>query len=254
MSTLVAAPRLARPWVLWAIAAAWALAVAAEVTGARERLHHDALLGAEAGLAGSLAFFVVVWQVHVVAMMLPSSLPLIRRFVRVSAHQARPVSARAAFLAGYTLVWTGFGALALLLDSLVHRTIEHAPALAARPGILAGAVLLLAGLFQFSDFKDSCLRQCRTPGQFLARHYRRGTRAAFDIGVRHGLFCLGCCWALMLLLFALGVANLALMAPLALLMVLEKTARWGGRLVVPVGAFLITAGALSVASGLAPGA
>ncbi|HZK52255.1 MAG TPA: DUF2182 domain-containing protein, partial [Actinomycetota bacterium] len=87
--------------------------------------------------------------------------------------------------------------------------------------------LALAGLFQFSNLKDRCLRECRHPGPFLLRHYRRGPGAAVELGLRHGLFCLGCCWALMLLMFAVGVANLTWMAVLTALMVYEKTGRLG---------------------------
>jgi predicted metal-binding membrane protein len=122
----------------------------------------------------------------------------------------------------YGVIWTAFGVLAFAGDAVVHQ-IEHDWAwLHERPHVIAGATLLLAGAFQFSDLKDRCLRQCRHPALFLQHHYQRGVGAAFALGRRHGLFCVGCCWALMLVMFAVGIANLAWMAPFALIMLYEK--------------------------------
>jgi predicted metal-binding membrane protein len=109
---------------------------------------------------------------------------------------------------------------------------------------------VLAGAFQFSKLKDRCLDHCRHPALFLLRHYRRGVGAGFRLGAFHGLFCLGCCWALMLVMFAVGIANLAWMAPLALLMLYEKAGRHGRRVVRPVGVLLIGLG-IAFFSGLA---
>ena len=105
-----------------------------------------------------------------------------------------------------------------------------------------GSVLVLAGAFQFSSLKERCLRERRHPGPFLLQHYGRGVEAAFRLGKAHGLFCLGCCWALMLVGFAAGVANLWWMATLTALMVFEKTGRGGERGVIPIGAGLIALG------------
>ena len=105
-------------------------------------------------------------------------------------------------------------------------------------------MLLLAGAFQFSDLKERCLRECRHPGIYLMQHYRRGIVEAFRLGRGHGLFCLGCCWALMLVGFAAGVANLAWMVVLTLLMVFEKTGRGGDRASGPIGIGLLALGGL----------
>jgi predicted metal-binding membrane protein len=247
-------------WVLphallvWAIAAAWAVAVAAEVSGRGRVLHHDAL--AESGLPpwAALGLFLLAWQLMIVAMMLPASLPLIRLFGGVAANQPRPLRAMAAFLGGYAAVWTGFGAVAFLGDMGIHRLIDRWAWLAARPSLIGGAVLLLAGGFQFSDLKDRCLRVCRHPGGYLLQHYQRGMSAAFRLGAGHGVFCVGCCWALMLVAFAAGVANLWWMAALTAVMVFEKTGRGGRRGVRPIGVGLIVLGVLmltapSVAAG-----
>jgi predicted metal-binding membrane protein len=235
------------PLLVWAIAAAWAVAVAAEVSGRGQVLHHDAL--AEGGLPpwAALGLFLLAWQLMVVAMMLPASLPLIRLFDRVAANQPSPLRAKAAFLGGYAAVWTGFGAAAFLGDLGIHRLVGRWEWLATRPSLIGGAVLLLAGGFQFSNLKDRCLRVCRWPAGYLLQHYGRGTSAAFRLGAGHGVFCVGCCWALMLVAFAAGVANLWWMAALTAVMVFEKTGRGGQRGVRPIGWGLIALGVLMLA-------
>lgn len=230
--------------VLAAIAAAWALALMAEATGRGRLVQHDVLLAADMPFGLTLLVFLLAWQAMVAAMMLPSSLPLIGLFARTSAMQDHPRRALLAFLGGYALVWGAFGWAALVGDAVFHAAVERLPVLAARPSLVAGAVLVAAGAFQFTGLKDRCLTQCRNPGAFLLARYRRGARAAFRVGREHGLSCLGCCWALMLVLFALGMASLAWMAVLMGLTVLEKTAPWGARLVPVTGAVLLAWGAL----------
>jgi predicted metal-binding membrane protein len=235
--------RVPRP-VLLAIATAWALAVAAELTDAAGALHHDALL--EGGRPSWSAFlmFLIAWQAMVAAMMLPSALPLIRLFGAVSGRQEHPRRARVAFLGGYLVVWAGFGAAALLGDDVVHRAVDALPWLSERPWLVAGGVLALAGAFQFSDLKDQCLSKCRQPGPYLFAHYRRGPKAGFQLGLGHGLFCLGCCWALMLVMFAAGVAVLWWMAALTVVMLYEKTGRHGRAVTPIVGVVLLGLAAL----------
>jgi predicted metal-binding membrane protein len=239
---------LPHPTLVWAIAAAWAVAVAAEVSGRGQALHHDALAEGGLPLWAALGLFLLAWQLMMVAMMLPSSLPLIGLFGRASTNQPRPRLAKAAFLGGYATVWTSFGAAAFLGDLGFHRLVERWAWLAARPALVGGAVLLLAGAFQFSKLKDRCLRVCRHPVGYLLQHYRRGTSAAFRLGVGHGVFCVGCCWALMLVAFAAGVATLWWMAALTAVMVFEKTGRGGRRGVRPIGLGLIVLGILTLAS------
>lgn len=246
---LHAAPRWrGAPLVLLLIAVAWALAVGAELTGGVQWVHHHDLLAERLPFTASLGLFLIAWQVHVAAMMLPSALPMLAAFHRAAAGQPRPQLARGIFLGGYVAVWTGFGLVALvgqaLVDGLLHDAVQ-------RSGLLHGAVLVLAGTFQFSALKDRCLEQCRHPRAFLLQHYRRGALAALRLGVRHGLFCVGCCWALMLVMFVVGIANLAWMAPLALLMLYEKAGRHGRRIVRPVGVGLIGLG-LAILAGVGP--
>jgi predicted metal-binding membrane protein len=236
------------PTLVWAIAAAWAVAVAAQVSGRGRVLHHDAAAAGGLPPWAALGPFLLAWQLMIAAMMLPSSLPLVRLFGRASANQPRPLRAKAAFLGGYAAVWTGFGAAAFLADLGVHRLVETWAWLAARPAMLGGAVLLLAGAFQFSRLKERCLTVCRHPAGYLLQHYQRGAAAAFRLGAGHGVFCVGCCWALMLVAFAAGVANLWWMAALTAVMVFEKTGRGGQRGVRPIGLGLIVLGILMLAS------
>jgi len=219
--------------VLVAIGAAWAAAVAAQAAGAAALVHHHALIVDRPSpwIAGPL--WLLAWGVMVVAMMLPSSLPLVRLFAVASARVPHRSRAMASFLGGYAVVWSAFGALALAFDAGVHAAVDASAWLHAREWLIGGAVLALAGAFQFTPLKDACLDKCRHPAQFLTRHYRRGSGAAFRLGVRHGAFCVGCCWALMLVMFAAGVANLVWMALLTAVMIHEKT-RPAGRRAVPV--------------------
>jgi predicted metal-binding membrane protein len=232
--------------IVAAIAVAWVAAIAADVVGASRVLHHDALIEGGWPLPAALVVFVVAWQLMIVAMMLPSSLPLIRLFVAAAASQDRPARATSALVGGYASVWTVFGAAAFLFDVVVHRVVERIGFIQARPHLVAGSVLLVAGAFQFSDLKDRCLRECRHPAPFLMSRYARGAWAAFRLGVGHGTFCLGCCWALMLVGFAAGVANLWWMAALTAVMVVEKSARRGREATAPIGFGLLAAGVLTI--------
>ena len=233
--------------VLVAIAVAWGVAVGAELTGTAGQLHHDALIEGGPPLWAALLVFLLAWQAMVAAMMLPSALPLIRLFAAVSGDQERVRRARGAFLGGYAAVWTGFGALAFLGDALVHRAVDALPWLDARPWLIGGSALALAGAFQFSGLKERCLSKCRHPGPYLLARYRRGAPAAFRLGFGHGVFCLGCCWALMLVMFAAGVAVLWWMAALTVVMVYEKTGRHGNALTPVVGVALLGLAAVAFA-------
>jgi predicted metal-binding membrane protein len=232
--------------VLAAIAVGWLLAIAAQSGGVGASLHHDALIHSNLSYGVALALFLLAWQAMTAAMMLPSSLPLVRLFAAASSNQPRRRTVMAVFIGGYALVWSVFGAAAFSGDEVVHHVVDTTPWLAARPWLISGSVLALAGLFQFSDLKDACLRQCRHPGAYLLRHYRRGIGPAFRIGAGHGLFCVGCCWALMLVMFAAGVANLWWMAALTALMVYEKTSAEGRRAVPVAGFVLLSLAAITV--------
>ena len=232
------------PQVTGAIALAWALALAAQASGNAEKLGHDWLLAGEVGAGEAFAIHLGAWQAMVAAMMLPTALPLVRMFSAAASGQPHPGTAMAGLVGGYLAVWAGFGAVAFGGDLALHAGIEASALLRSIEWAIAGSTLALAGAFQFTRLKDACLRQCRHPGPFLLHHYRRGLRGAFKLGARHGAFCVGCCWALMLIMFAVGVANLLWMALLTAVMVHEKT-RPRGREGVPVtGVALLGAAAV----------
>ena len=213
--------------IVVAIGAAWALSLAAAATGKERLLHQHGLVEHGPPVWAAALLFVVAWQAMLAAMMLPSSLPLIRLFAAAASRQEVGGRATAAFLGGYAAVWGAFGIAAFFADVAVHRLVDASSWLAPRPWLIGGSALLVAGAFQFSGLKDRCLQECRHPGPFLLANYRRGMRGGFRVGRKHGLFCLGCCWALMLVMFGLGVAVLWWMAALTVLMVYEKNGRFG---------------------------
>ncbi len=235
------------PLIIAAIAAAWALAIVAQISGSGRLVHHDTLIEGGLPIWVALLLFVLAWQAMIAAMMLPSSLPLMRMFATTSATQPNRGTVMTAFLGGYVAVWTGFGVAAFCGDIVVHRLVDRWSWLAAHPWLIAAGVLAIAGAFQFSKLKDACLTKCRLPGVYLLQHYRRGVAAAFALGRDHGLFCVGCCWALMLVSFAAGFANLWWMAALTALMVYEKIGAHGKRIVPAVGIVLIVWAVLIVA-------
>lgn len=238
-------PGMAEGAILAAVAGAWALALAADLSGRSGLVHHHEVAGSPS-VAGFLLFF-AAWTGMIVAMMLPTALPLIRLFGRAAAGQERPGAVWFLFLGAYFVVWLAFGIAALLMDMGIHRTVDAWEWLRVRPWLLPGESLIAAGLFQFSDLKKKCLTECRHPAAYLMRHYRRGFGPAFRMGLGHGVFCVGCCWALMLLMFAMGVANLAWMAALTLMMVVEKNVPGGDRSVRVLGVGLVALGVLVLA-------
>jgi predicted metal-binding membrane protein len=237
------------PAVPVAIAVSWLVILGAQVWGVSEAVHHDALVEGDLALWASVGLFILAWQSMTAAMMLPTSLPMVRLFNATSRSQPDRGAVNALFLLAYAVVWTGFGIVAFFGDVGLHRVVDATPWLEARPWVVSAAVLALAGAFQFSPLKDKCLHVCQHPAVFMWRHYRRGRWAAFEIGLRHGMFCLGCCWALMLVMFAVGVANLVWMAGLTALMVYEKTGRLSKEIVRAAGLGLLLMAAVMVASG-----
>jgi predicted metal-binding membrane protein len=191
--------------------------------------------------------FVGGWLLMTAAMMLPTVLPLLDRFQRVV--QQRPDRGRllALVIGGYLAVWTGFGAAAHLLDAGLHAAVRQSDWLALNAWTVGALILAVAGLFQFSRLKYRCLAKCRAPFGFIARHWRGPAprRNAFALGLDHAVFCVGCCWAIMLVMFAVGTGNLGWMLALGAVMAAEKNAPWGERLSRPLGAVLL-AGAAAV--------
>ena len=238
---------LPRP-ILVGIAAAWAAAIAAQLAGAAALVHHDSLLaGGGPPLVVAAFASLLAWQVMIAAMMLPSSLPLVGLYARATARAPQRRQAMAAFLGGYALVWSAFGLVAFGADAGLHAVINSSSWLEHHDWWIGGSVLALAGAFQFTSLKDACLDNCRHPGQFMMRFYERGPRGGFRLGARHGVFCVGCCWALMLVMFAAGVASLIWMALLTAVMIHEKTRPTGARTVPVTGVALLAAASVVLA-------
>lgn len=197
----------------------------------------------------ALAWATAVWALMSVAMMLPTAAPAIDLYVRLTRRIERRRAAHVAgFAAGYVLAWGAFAAAAGAALTLAGRALG--PALVTLPPALgAGALLLLAGLYQLSPLKAACLALCRSPLTFFMAHWREGVGGALAMGLRHGLTCIGCCWALMGLMLVAGTHDLAWMAALGLLMLAEKVLpgapRWGrllGLAMAAAGAGLVGAG------------
>jgi predicted metal-binding membrane protein len=177
----------------------------------------------------------VMWWVMMVAMMLPSAAPTVLLFAtinRKSRTQGRPHVSTSVFGAGYLLAWGGFSVAATTLQWELENMALLSPVMMTGSAFLGGALLIGAGIYQLTPLKHACLRHCRSPFDFVTHHWRRGTLGAFRMGLEHGLFCLGCCWVLMVLLFYGGVMNLWWIAGLALYILIEKiipAGLWVGR-------------------------
>jgi predicted metal-binding membrane protein len=188
--------------------------------------------------AGALLPLFLMWAGMMVAMMLPSATPMIPTFAAVSRNrrkQQRPYVPVGVFAAGYVTVWSGFSLLAAVAQWFFHREALLSAGMASQSAIFAGLLLLAAGVFQFTPLKHACLSQCRAPFEFIMTRWREGAGGAFRMGVEHGLFCAGCCWALMGLLFVAGVMNILWIAVLSLIVGLEKLLPrgfWGAWLIV----------------------
>lgn len=228
------------------IGVAWAAAGLAHATGLADRFHHGRVVGDSGALdVEALAGFAAVWAVMTGAMMLPSAVPLLRLFAGASAGQERAGPVLAGFVGGYLGVWAVFGWVALVLDVAVHHAVDGVAWLSARPWLVGAGTLAIAGAFQFSSLKDRCLTECRHPAAYLLRHYRQGVGAAFRLGWGHGLYCLGCCWALMLVMFAAGVTDLRWMAALGALTAYEKLGRHGEAVAATAGAVALVLAAIA---------
>jgi len=238
--------RVLWPWVL--VVAAWALAGLSVLTNQSYLINHHYLLE-ESHLPVLVALFVFLacWQVMTVGMMMPSSMPMVYMIVHAGRQQSRPHAVPGAFLAGYAVVWTVFALVAFLGDTQIHWLVDHWPWLDTHSWVIGATTFAIAGIFQFSPLKGRCLKQCRSPFGFFVRSYRKGVGAAWRLGLRHGTFCLGCCWALMLVMFGIGVGSLMSMALLTGVMVVEKTYPGGQRMSPVIGFVLLGLSALWLA-------
>jgi len=201
--------------------------------------------------ARALATF-AMWSVMMAAMMLPAAAPIVLLHRRTALHahaQGAPAPPTALLVLGYALVWTAFAALATALQWALSKAsmLTNMDALSDRR--IAGVVLIAAGLYQVTPFKQACLQLCRAPVVFLMRHYQPGATGALQMGMRHGLYCLGCCWAAMALLFVGGVMNLVWVAGLAIFVVIEKTLPFARTFSVLTGIGALAVGLFWLATG-----
>ncbi|MEO8628995.1 MAG: DUF2182 domain-containing protein [Betaproteobacteria bacterium] len=242
---LFAVPRRDRMVLVLGLVAVLAMAWGWLLAGAGMEMSAVAMTGM-AGMDGSLmqpavwtpAYAVLIfamWWVMMLAMMLPSALPMLLLFARVNRKDkaaGAPLVPTALFATGYLLAWGGFGAVATALQWGLELARLLSPMLAATNHWLSVGILVAAGLWQLTPVKAVCLRHCRTPLGFLISKWRAGWFGALCMGLEHGAFCLGCCWFLMMLLFFGGVMNLYWIAGLAVFVLLEKTiplGHWVGR-------------------------
>lgn len=183
-----------------------------------------------------LALLFAMWAVMMIGMMLPSAAPTLLLYAAVArkseggAHAPLRVYA---FGVGYLAIWTLFSVVATVLQRVLSDLLLLSPMMELQNRAWAAALLVIAGLYQLTPLKRACLHSCRSPVQFITGHWHAGSGGAFRMGLTHGLYCLGCCWALMLLLFVGGVMNLWVIAAITLFVLLEKVAprgAQGGRL------------------------
>ncbi|HXX84415.1 MAG TPA: DUF2182 domain-containing protein [Casimicrobiaceae bacterium] len=262
--TAAADRRLPLALVVCLAALAWGMLALWSVSPYARYLAHDGWLDAawleaicrvvpQGGVVVSALIYALVWLLMIVAMMLPTTLPLLGVFRSVTSGRPEAGSLFGLVVLGYAAAWAGFGLMAHVADSAIHLAAASLPWLVVHGWAVGAAVLALAGAFQFSSLKYRCLERCRTPFGFVnARwHGQSPGREAFRIGFDHGLFCVGCCWALMLVMFVVGMGNLGWMLVLAAVMAAEKNLPWGRRFAAPVGvALLAWAGGVVVANAL----
>jgi predicted metal-binding membrane protein len=194
-----------------------------------------------------LGALVVMWTVMMVAMMVPSAAPMIVMFATINRRrreQHGPFVPTAVFLAGYLVVWTGFSVLAALAQAALHAVALMSPMMVTTSPLLGGVLLVAAGVFQWTRLKAACLVHCRSPLSFIVTSWREGRGGALRMGLHHGLYCLGCCWLLMALLFVAGVMNLLWIAAIAIFVLLEKIVPRGERVGRVAGIVLVVAGLL----------
>jgi predicted metal-binding membrane protein len=191
----------------------------------------------------------LMWAVMMLGMMVPSATPMALVYAAVARKAQRQgggVAPTFVFVAGYVAVWTLFSLAATLAQWGLERLALLSPMMVSTSPVLGGALLLAAGIYQWTPAKDTCLRHCRSPAHFFASHWRPGLVGALRLGVSHGAFCLGCCWLLMALLFFGGVMNLLWIAAITAFVLLEKVLPFGRAVARLTGVGLAVLGAFVV--------
>ena len=198
----------------------------------------------------TLLLLFTMWTVMMVAMMVPSAAPMVLAFLTMNRSRqanARPLVPVSIFLLGYLAIWAAYSAIATLAQWGLHHAALLSSSMAATSPMLNGALLVAAGVFQWTPLKRACLKGCRSPLAFLMREWREGTAGAFVMGLRHGGYCVGCCWVLMALLFVAGVMNLLWVAAIGLFVMAEKMWTKGEFLGHATGTALVASGIAVIA-------
>ncbi|MDH4260095.1 MAG: DUF2182 domain-containing protein [Gammaproteobacteria bacterium] len=207
--------------------------------------------GVQAWTPGYAWIVFLMWWVMMIAMMLPSAAPMILLHGLVSRHQEKRGAAATSngiFLLGYLTVWGAFSALATTLQWQLQSVALMSATMALSSAVVGGVILIAAGVYQLTPFRDACLQHCRGPLEFVTRHWMPGVAGAWKMGIRHGLYCLGCCWMLMALLFYGGVMNLYWIVGLASYVFIEKLVP-AGKLVSQVASIALIAWGMVVLAG-----
>jgi len=199
--------------------------------------------------SGDLAHLFIMWSMMMVAMMIPSATPMIVIFATVNRQRSKmqdPFIPTWLFVLGYLAAWTVYSALATMAQWGLHAAALLTHTLAITSPLLGALFLVAAGVFQWTPFRDACMTQCRSPFGFIMTEWREGRRGALIMGLKHGIYCVGCCWLLMVLSFVLGVMNMLWMAALTAFMLLEKVTdnKWISR---TAGMILVVWGLWAVA-------
>lgn len=197
-------------------------------------------MGPDLTMGRSWPVFASTWVAMMVAMMFPAAAPMIVMYGRI--RRSDPSSV-ALFTGAYIVLWFAFGAIAYLVSAAVETGAQESAWVATHWGRVGGGLLILAGIYQVTPLKDICLRHCRSPLAFVMGQWREGRVGAVRMGFHHGLYCMGCCWLLFLVLIPLGVMNVAAMAAVAVLVFVEKVVPWGRPAARAAGVLLIVAGA-----------
>lgn len=200
--------------------------------------------------AGGFLLACAMWIVMMIGMMVPSAAPMILLYALIGRREherGRVLPPTAVFLAGYLAVWSAFSVVAAALQFGLTEARLMSDLMESRSATFGAAVLILAGLYQLTPWKSACLAHCRSPIAFLTQHWRPGLTGTFRMGLSHGAYCVGCCWAVMSVLFVVGVMNLAWIAALSAFALVEKILPWGHAVARTTGALLLGAGVVVLA-------
>ena len=237
-------------WVYIVVAARRMASGSADMRGQSMAPTLHAMTGVQLCTATEYGLRLAMWAVMMVAMMVPTAAPMTLLYAAVArkaAAQHNPLASTFVFVSGYIAMWTIFSLVATIAQHALDQAALLSPMMVSSSAVFGAALLIAAGVYQLTPFKNACLRNCRAPAHFLSHHWRTGNLGAFRMGLRLGAYCVGCCWILMGLLFLGGVMNLLWIAAIAIFVLLEKTIPFGdvsGRF---AGAAMILVGALSLA-------